>query len=116
MAMKTTSAEIQAFYEDKAFWPDVHAKGNVWHEELILKVNGSEIANAEITDLKPNDQVSIVAGWVSAEGPYEADCSFETYFKRWRKLQNTVHLGVSVPKDKLEAVKAAIKAAGGSFQ
>lgn len=116
MATKTTGAEIQAFYDDKDFWPDENAKGSVWHEELALKVNGTESDDHEIPSLNANDQVTIIAGWVSAEGPYEADCLFETYFKRWRKIQNTAHLAVSVPKDKLEAVKAAIKAAGGSFQ
>jgi hypothetical protein len=44
----------------------------------------------------------------------EVDCTFEAYLKKWRKQQNTVYLSVSVPKDKAEAVKAAIKAAGGS--
>ena len=35
-------------------------------------------------------------------------------FKRWRKKQSTVYLSVSVPKDKVDAVRAAIKAAGGT--
>lgn len=116
MATKTTTAEIQAFYEDKAFWPDDNENGNVCHEALYLKVNGKDCVDAEIWKLNPNDQVSIMGGWVSGDGPFEVDCTFEAYFKRWRKLQNTCYLAVSVPKDKLGAVKAAIKAAGGSFQ
>ena len=48
------------------------------------------------------------------------DVSFETYFKHWRRTQkaalastNVTLLSVTAPNDKLEAIKAAIIAAGG---
>jgi len=44
------------------------------------------------------------------EGP-----SLETYFRRWRKKQTTTFLTVECDHTKLEAVKAAIKAAGGKI-
>ena len=34
-------------------------------------------------------------------------------FRRWRKQQTTEYLSVEVPKDKADAVRSAITAAGG---
>jgi hypothetical protein len=113
MAAKTTGTELQAFYGDKSFWPE---KPNVWHEDLEVKVNGTLADETfEIALLKPDDLVTIQGGWIYSEAPIQTDCSFETYFRRWKKLQDTVVLLVNVPKDKQDAVKAAIKAAGGSI-
>ena len=39
--------------------------------------------------------------------------SFLTLFKKWKKAQTTVFIAVEAPVDKADAVKAAIKKAGG---
>lgn len=110
MATRTTGAELKAFYDDDSIWttcPDV------WHEELALSVNGKQQDSFDIhRDLKDDDQVTILAGYISSDDN-SVVMPFESLFKRWRKVQDTKFLSVSVPKDKLEAVKAAIKAAGG---
>lgn len=118
MATKTTGAELKAFYDDKDFWPESIPNVSIWFEEVTLKVNGLERDQAFsiADDLQVGDEVTILTGCVLSEGERHVDISFEAYFKKWRKLQNNVHLSVSVPKDKLDAVKAAIKAAGGSVQ
>jgi hypothetical protein len=113
MPLKTTSKELTAFLADKTFWPD-QRDHNVFHEEVTLKVNGVEKEWDALPELTDNDSVTITGGYVQSIGPVEVDCAFEVYLKKWRKLQNTVYLSVSVPAEKLEAVKAAIKAAGGS--
>lgn len=113
MATKTTGIELKAFYRDDAYWPD-SKEGNVWHEELVLKVNGVESEEFDVETLQDADQVTIVAGWIQSDGVYDIECSFESHFKKWRKEQNTTTLSAKVPKDKLDAVKAAIKAAGGT--
>lgn len=113
MATKTSGAEIKAFYRDDAYWPD-DKDGNVWHDDLLLEVNGTESDDVNIDELQSSDQVKIVDGYILSHGVYKVDCSFESYFKKWRKEQNTAFISAKVPKDKLDAVKAAIKAAGGT--
>ncbi|HEJ2342309.1 TPA: hypothetical protein ACWLUJ_006169 [Pseudomonas aeruginosa] len=120
MATKTNGAELKAFYNDDAYWLK-GADGNsdeLWHEDLTLVVNGAEQAeDFSITeDLKDEDQVTIVDGAVLSNRDDFADRSFESFFRAWRKLQNTAYLSVTVPKEKLEAVRAAILAAGGSVK
>ncbi len=117
MATKTTGVELKAFYNDEDFWKrSVDGKvWDIWHEGLILLVNGQEQSEdfSIEKDLQDDDAVTIPVGGLVYLPP-DQDCSFESFFKKWRKQQNTAHLSVSVPKEKLEAVKAAIRAAGGS--
>jgi len=113
MATKTNGAELKAFYNDDAYWTD-----DIWHEELTLEVNGVERSDdfSINEDLKGEDQVTIVDGAVLSNLEDFKDRSFESFFKAWRKQQNTVYLSVAVPKEKLDAVRAAILAAGGSVK
>lgn len=120
MATKTTGAELRAFYNDDSYWLK-SGDGNsddVWHEELVLEVNGVEQSDdfSINEDLKDEDQVKLVNGHVLSTREGFADRSFESFFKAWRKQQNTVYLSVAVPKEKLDAVCAAILAAGGSVK
>lgn len=120
MATKTTGAELRAFYNDEAYWsstPNASSE-DVWHEEVVLKVNGIEQPDdfSINEDLKDVDRVVIVDGSVLSKSDDFKNCSFESFFKAWRKQQTTAHLAVSVPKEKLEAVRAAILAAGGSIK
>lgn len=114
MAVKTTGAELKAFYRDDAYWPD-NKEGNVWHEELVLKVNGVDSEDVDVEALQASDQVTIVAGWIQSDGIYDVERSFESYFKKWRKDQSTVTIAAKIPKEVLDEVKAAIKAAGGTI-
>jgi hypothetical protein len=112
MAMKCTGVELKRFHDDNQFWPE-----DAYFDDLELEVNGKVVADDfSITDdLQPNDQVRILAGWVHGiDG--NLDCPFETYFRRWRRKQETAYLSVAVPRDRLDALKAAIAAAGGKVQ
>lgn len=113
MPTKTSGSELKAFYNDDGFW-NPNGEDDVWHEELELEVNGQVMDDSFSIDedLKPEDQVRIMAGWVQSNDG-SVDVSFETYFKRWKKKQDTVFLSVQAPKDKLDAIKEAIIAAGG---
>jgi hypothetical protein len=113
MALKTTGKELKAFLADDSIWPDA-SDNNVFHEEVTLMVGGVERDSDYLSNINDDEAVTITGGYVSSVGLTEVDCTFEAYLKKWRKQQNTVYLSVSVPKDKAEAVKAAIKAAGGS--
>lgn len=119
MTTKTTGAELKAFYNDDAFWgKDDAANGDIWHEELVLEVNDVEMGDefSINADLKDEDQVKIVDGYIHSTRADFKERTFESYFKAWRKQQGTAYLAVSVPKEKLEAVRAAILAAGGSIK
>lgn len=119
MATKTTGLELKEFYGAEDYWTQTvnGARIEFWHEELVLKVNGIVQENEiEIASLKDHDVVTIVAGIVLNDHPSISDYSFESFFKGWRKQTNTAFLSVEVPKDKLEAVKASIRDAGGKVK
>ena len=120
MATKTSGTELKAFYADRDYWvvsPDSNGD-DAWYEGLVLEVNGVEQGDdfSIISDLELEDQVTILTGVVFANRENFQCASFEAFFIAWRELQKTVHLTVTVPKDKLEAVRAAILAAGGSIK
>lgn len=110
MAVKTTGAEFKRFYDDKAFWPE-----GTWHEDEIMTVDGEEQDDGfDVDDLRNESVVRIEGGIVF--GPQfddQNEPSFEGYFKRWRKLQTTATFVVTCDIAKVEAVKSAVKAAGG---
>lgn len=113
MALKTTGKELKAFLADDSIWPDA-SDNNVFHEEVTLMVGGVERDSDYLEKITDDEAVTITSGYVTSIGLTQVDCTFESYLKKWRKQQNTVFLSVSVPKDKLDSVKAAIKAVGGS--
>lgn len=120
MATKTSGTELKTFYADRDYWvvsPDSNGD-DAWYEGLVLEVNGVEHGDefSIISDLENEDDVVIVTGDVFANREDFPSTSFETFFHAWRELQKTVHLTVAVPKEKLEAVQAAILAAGGSIK
>lgn len=107
MSIKTTGMELKAFWNDESVWPaDSYVDG------VYLKVNGKDSDSEDIGVLNDSDQVVLEDG-------YFCDANDEgenllTVFKRWRKKQTTTYLSVSCPKNLEEAVRAAIKAAGGT--
>ena len=111
MTVKTTGAEFKKFYEDQNLWPE-----DVWHEEARLFVDDVEQVDGgiDINNLSDSATVTIEGGvllgvlWEDGDGP-----SLETYFLRWKKLQSTVCFNVECDKSIVDAVKAAIRAAGG---
>lgn len=112
MATKTTGAEFKRFYNDGAFWPKYD--GNTWHEDEILTVNGVVQEEGVDTDALPDEaEVKIEGGIVFGPEWDGNEPSFEAYFKRWRKKQNTASFLVECDLSQLEAVKAAVKTAGG---
>jgi len=117
MAVKANGAEVKAFYNDKAWWPE-----GVWHEEEEIEIDGVAIEEGQVDlgkDLSDISLVKIAGGCVfkeiaGSEGHTTKDLgSFESYFKKWRAQQKTATFIVSCPKEKLDAIVEAIKAAGG---
>lgn len=111
MTTKTSGAEFKRFYADTKYWPD---NGAVWHEDEEVFVNGQRVEeySLDVSNIADSDRITIAYGVVFGVSEGD-DISFETYFKRWRKEQTTVTLVVECDRAKADAVKAAIKAAGG---
>ena len=108
MTVKTTGAEFKRFYFDDAYWPD-----GTWHEDEEIEVDGLPISeDLAIEDVPDTASMRIAGGVVmglaDGSGP-----SVESYFKKWRKAQSTVSLLVECDKDKEDAVRSAVRAAGG---
>lgn len=115
MPTKTTGAELKRFYKDDTFWPDDN--GDTWHEDVKITVDGKELAESEyINDISDMSLVTIDGGIVFSKKWDEDKCpSFEAYFKRWKKQQDSVFILVEVPKSKLDAMTVALRAAGGKI-
>lgn len=125
MTVKCTGAEFLRFYNDKAWWFSLKEKTaksddeHTYWEDASVFVNGEQIAEYEFDferDLKPADTVSVSGGVVFGKVVGTKEPSFEGYLKRWLKEQSTTSIVVDCPKEKLVALLAAIKAAGGSVQ
>lgn len=112
MATKTTGAEMKAFIQSD--WGD-----GVYMTGYAIDVNGERFdefgESFEEEDLNPTDKVVIVAGSV-VNDESDSEVSLQTFFKRWKKIQSTAYLSVECSKEKLEAVMAAIVAAGGKVK
>ena len=104
--IKTSGAEYKRFYDDEAAWPD-----GAWHEEELLLVNGDEWTD-EVAEIPDNAIVNLSGGAVFGL-PNGAEPSMELHFKHWRKRQTTTTILVECDLAKLDAIKLAVKAAGG---
>lgn len=112
MATKTTGAEFKRFYNDKKFWPD--DDGGTYHDDAVLKVDGEIQEDGIDTDtLADTAAVTIEGGFVCGPSLNGREPSLETYFKRWLKTQTTASFLVECDAKVIDAVKAAIRAAGG---
>ena len=112
MTTKTTGAEFKRFYMDEVYWPQ--DDGNTYHEDETVLVNGAE-HDGDYDTIPDNALVTIDGGIVLGPQWDGDEPSFETYFKRWRKLQSTASMVVEVGRAKEDALRAAIKAAGGKI-
>lgn len=108
MTVKTTGTEFWSFYNDTAHWP-----AGAWHDDTRILVNGAEVDNYTGDTIPKDAQLVLDGGVVFLDERGKDSTSFEGFFKKWRKANSTAFLSVECPKDKLEAVKAAIRAAGG---
>lgn len=115
MTVKCTGADFKRFYNDPAFWfksdsDDEHT----WWDDGCVEVNGVE--KDDPGECLDTDTVTIHGGVVFGKVFGAKEPSLEAYFKRWKKLQDTTSLVIECPKDKLDAIRAAVKAAGGKVQ
>lgn len=112
MTTKTTGAELKKFYNDSTFWP---TPGGAWHEDETIEVDGVPLDEADIDSIPDTVVVKVTGGIVLGLGPEPGgdEPSFEAYFKRWRRQQNTVTFLVSCDKAFAAGIKEGIKIMGG---
>ena len=108
MTIRTIGTEFKKFYSDTSAWP----KG-VYHEDEEITVDGDTVDYRYDLSRVPDNATIVLADGYVLNLPNGKDISFEQHFKNWKKRQMTSTLVVECPLDKLEAVTAAIKAAGG---
>ena len=114
MTVKMTGAEYKQFMTED--WHDGY-----YMDDCAIAINGevfdsieSGLESAEDA-MKSTDKVAILEGAVfDKDGAYVS--SLETYFKAWRKAKTTTIIVVECPKDKIDAIRAAIIATGGKIK
>jgi hypothetical protein len=108
--MQTTGAEWKKFIADDAFWEDK------WLEEWVLEIDGktysSDNDDIDLTQVSGKAKITIQYGCI-VDGKGSSVLDLKKFFTKWKKEQTTVHLVIEAPKDKLNAIKKAVKTAGG---
>lgn len=109
--VRTTGAVWNLFYADKTAWPE-----GAYHDDTLLAINGKEDPDGELEKLPLDATVEIRCGFVML--PDGTDADLGEHFKKWEAEQSGKGVAIGsfrVTKDKLEAVRQAILAAGGEL-
>lgn len=102
--IKTTGAEFKKFYDDSTFWSQ-----GAWHDSEEVYVD-DVLYGDDYSEINDYARVKIVGGSVFvSDEPGSMICSFETYFKRWKKSQENKMIVISVPNDRVEEVLLFLK-------
>lgn len=110
MTVKTNGAEFKRFYDDSTFWPK---DSDTYHDDAVLAVNGLIQQDGIDPSTLPDEALVTIDGGVVFDAVGGGEPSLETYFRRWKKLQTAASFLVECDLSKVDAVKAAIRAAGG---
>jgi hypothetical protein len=113
-SMNVLIDEISRFIKEG--WP-----GKDWYmddcgpafEELFKEDGETPISPGTLVKLEDFECAVLWQGAGDDPSPGRMGYSFTTLFKKWKKALTTVFMAVEAPKDKADAVKAAIKKAGG---
>lgn len=120
--VKISGREFKRFYNDPVFWAP---EGETWHDDTLIRVNGSDLPEHEDPSAVPDDSVvEIVCGWVygvphkalsekNMGAPVTEEMDLCDYFQLWHKHQTTVTMVVECGRSQVDAVIAAVLAAGG---
>ncbi len=110
-----TGAEFKDFYADSAIWST-----DAYHDDTVIYVNGvQDDGTRDLAEIADDDVVTVEDGGVimypTHNGGEEVK-DFCSVLKKWLKMRTTTTFLVTVDKQKMEAVKAAIKQAGGTVK
>lgn len=119
--IKTTGREFKRFYHDPDFWLP---EGETWHDDTCIRVNGVALTDEDPGTVPDNCVIELESGWVygvpprllsevSHKAATASDMAMVDYFQLWLKRQTTVSLVVECERNQVDAVIAAVTAAGG---
>lgn len=113
MTIKITGVEWKKFYNDKSIWSD-----GAWHEDELITVDGEEATcDTDLGKVADDVAISLDGGvyFKNDESYSRGGENLEKIFRAWKKKQGDTVIVCSCPNDKVEAVKKAIKDAGGKI-
>lgn len=97
--MKVEGALWKLFYNDEDYWKEY------FHDDTLILFDGVEVE--EYDNPNPDTVVKVESGYVY-RGAYEDQISLVTFFRRWKKIQTTTVIVVTVDKDYAESVRDEI--------
>ena len=101
-----TGAEFKAWLNSDWGHPDTY-----W-DEVEVTINGAITSDPDIDAIADSDRVCVLEGIMLLEGSQDKTLAASTHIKRWRQLQNEVHIAVRVPKERVVEFDAFIKTIG----
>ncbi len=114
MTVKTNGAEFKAFYADPLSWPG--PDGETYHDDTQILVNGQAIEDIDVTALADTDNVAIVGGFIVSSDARIHGRALDAHFRAWKRRQTTTLITIECPAEKVDAIKAAVIAAGGKWR
>jgi hypothetical protein len=123
MTVKCSGADFLQFYNDPDWWfseekNTASVEEQTYWEDAQIMINGVDAPEYEFDfdkDIKPTDKISVTGGVVFGKVQGRKEPSMEGYLKQWLLSQKQTTITVICPKDKLDEIIAAIKAAGGTI-
>lgn len=120
--VKTTGREFKRFYNDPDFWLP---EGETWHDDTCIRVNGVVLTDEDPGAVPDDCVLELECGWVYGVPPRlmaqvnhaaasSSDMAMVDYFNIWLKRQTTVSLVVECSRSQVDAIIAAVTAAGGT--
>lgn len=103
--MKVEGALWKLFYNDEGFW-----EGH-FHDDTLITFDGIEQQDYE--NPAPGSVVKIEAGYVYKHSDGYPCVSLTSFFRKWKKIQTTTVIVVTVNKDAADSVRHEIGKLGG---
>lgn len=108
MTVRMTGAEFKRFYSDPLVWKD-----DTYTDDVLVLVDGANSSEADIdlSEVADTALVEIHRGEI-AEGVPGVPIDMADAALWWRERQANVHFNVAVPRNQVDAFKAALAALG----
>lgn len=99
--MKVQGALWKKFYNDEEYWKDY------FHDDTLVMFDGVE---QEDYESPANDAVvKVESGYVYTTDSYNNPIDLVTFFRRWKKIQSTTVIVVTVEKDSEKSIRQQIR-------
>lgn len=105
-SIKLTGAEWKRFYVDTSVWGD-----DTYWDDGFIEVDGKEFPDIAGDNVSDTAVVHVHNGYICDGLPGVPDDLIDA-IAWWQERQSNLHFHIAVPKDKVEAVQAALEALG----